>query len=103
MAYKDAFSVRSTLELGGKTYHYFSLNEFAKKHGDVSRLPFSIKVLLEAAIRQFDGRAITEEHVKQLATWAEGRDRQRNSFHPCSYRSAGLHRRTRRRRPGSDA
>ncbi len=75
MAYKDAFSVRSTLELGGKTYHYFSLNEFAKKHGDVSRLPFSIKVLLEAAIRQFDGRAITEDHVKQIATWAENQDK----------------------------
>jgi len=74
MAYKDAFSVRSTLEVGGKTYRYFSLNEFAKNHPGVSRLPFSIKVLLEAAIRQFDGRAITEEHVKQIAGWADNRD-----------------------------
>mgnify|MGYP001361132406 CR=1 FL=1 len=74
MAYKDAFSVRSTLEVGGKSYRYYSLNEFAKNHPGVSRLPFSIKVLLEAAIRQFDGRAITEEHVKQIAGWADNRD-----------------------------
>jgi len=74
MAYKDAFSVRSTLEVGGKSYRYYSLNELAKNHPGVSRLPFSIKVLLEAAIRQFDGRAITEEHVKQIASWADNRD-----------------------------
>jgi aconitate hydratase len=74
MAYKDVFSVRSSLDVGGRSYRYYSLNEFAKNHPGVSRLPFSIKVLLEAAIRQFDGRAITEEHVKQIAGWADNRD-----------------------------
>ncbi len=73
MAYKDDFSVRSTLEVGGKSYRYYSLSEFAKKH-NIDRLPFSIKVLLEAAIRQFDGRAITQEHVNQIAGWADNRD-----------------------------
>ena len=33
-----------------------------------------LKCCLKQAIRQFDGRAITEEHVKQLTGWAEGRD-----------------------------
>jgi aconitate hydratase len=40
--------------------------------GDVSKLPFSIKVLLESAVRNLDGRAITKNHVSQLSQWAEG-------------------------------
>jgi aconitate hydratase len=70
MAWKDQYSVVQTLSVGGKSYRYYSLPQLEEKGlGPVSRLPFSIKVLLEAAVRQFDGRAITEEHVKQLANW----------------------------------
>ncbi|GAB7386865.1 aconitate hydratase AcnA [Bacillaceae bacterium] len=75
MARKDPFSVRRELKVGNRTYYYYRIDELEKKgYGTVSRLPFSIKVLLEAAVRQFDGKAITEEHVKQLANWAEGRN-----------------------------
>lgn len=72
MSKKDQYGVRSSLTVGNKGYQYYSLPELEKQGiGPVSKLPFSIKVLLEAAVRQFDGRAITEEHVKQLATWSE--------------------------------
>lgn len=75
MSKKDHFSVRKQLNVGGKAYNYYSLQAFeAQGNGQVSNLPFSIKVLLEAAIRQFDGRAITQEHVKQIANWATDRD-----------------------------
>jgi aconitate hydratase len=75
LANKDAYSVRSTLQVGNKPYTYFSLKALEEKGlGPVSKLPFSIKVLLEAAVRQFDGVAITDEHVKKLATWTEERD-----------------------------
>ncbi len=75
MSKKDHYHVRATLNAAGKTYRYYRLQALEEKGlGAISRLPFSIKVLLEAAVRQFDGRAITEEHVKQLANWAEGRD-----------------------------
>lgn len=75
MSKKDHYSVRSTLNLGDKGYHYYSLSGLEQQGlGPVSKLPFSIKVLLEAAVRQFDGRAITEEHVKQLATWSETKE-----------------------------
>ncbi|WCK54046.1 aconitate hydratase AcnA [Aneurinibacillus sp. Ricciae_BoGa-3] len=75
MAKKDAYNVRQTLKVGDKSYAYYSLQGLEDKGlGSVSKLPFSIKVLLEAAVRQFDGVAITEDHVKQLATWTEGRD-----------------------------
>ncbi|KXG44357.1 aconitate hydratase AcnA [Tepidibacillus infernus] len=73
MANQDVFSVRSELQVGDKTYKYYSLKALEEKGiGQVSKLPFSIKVLLEAAVRQVDGKAITEEHVKQLANWDKG-------------------------------
>lgn len=75
MSQKNHFSAASSLEVGGKTYRYYSLKSLQDQGlGDISKLPFSIKVLLEAAVRQFDGRAITEEHVSQLTGWAEGKD-----------------------------
>ncbi|GAA4717132.1 aconitate hydratase AcnA [Brevibacillus fulvus] len=75
MAKKDAFSVKSPLQVGNKTYQYYRLQGLEEQgFSEVSKLPFSIKVLLEAAIRQFDGRAITKEHVNQLANWTKGRD-----------------------------
>jgi len=73
MANKDVFSVRSSLQVGDKTYKYYSLKALEENGvGQVSKLPFSIKVLLEAAVRQVDGKGVTEEHVKQLANWADG-------------------------------
>lgn len=75
MSTNDFFSSARTLEVGGKNYRYYDLQALEQQGlGSISKLPFSIKVLLEAAVRQFDGRAITEEHVKQIAGWTEGRD-----------------------------
>ncbi|KIL37409.1 aconitate hydratase [Cohnella kolymensis] len=68
------YKVQADLQSSGLSYRYYSLPALEQQGlGPISKLPFSMKVLLEAAIRQFDGRAITEEHVKQLATWTEGR------------------------------
>jgi len=75
MAREDHFNVKSTLASGGQEYVYYSLPKLEERGlGEIGRLPYSIKVLLEAAVRQFDGRAITNEHVKQIAGWAAGRD-----------------------------
>lgn len=75
MSTKDLYSARKQLQVGDKAYTYYSLPALEEKQlGEVSRLPFSIKVLLEAAVRQFDGIAITEEHIKKIANWAKERD-----------------------------
>jgi aconitate hydratase len=75
MARNDHYSVKKTLNVNGKDYVYYHVDSLeGKGFGAISKLPFSIKVLLEAAVRQFDGRAITTEHVKQIAGWAEGQD-----------------------------
>lgn len=84
MAHRDHYSVTSTLQLGEKSYQYYSLPRLEKQGlGPISRLPFSIKVLLEAAIRQYDGKSITHEHVQQLATWANKRSEKEIAFKPA--------------------
>ncbi|MFC0333960.1 aconitate hydratase AcnA [Paenibacillus sepulcri] len=84
MTSKNDYSVRESLEVGGKPYVYYRLQGLEDQGlGNISKLPFSIKVLLEAAVRQFDGRAITSEHVKQLANWADGREDKEIPFIPA--------------------
>jgi len=84
MTQQNEYNVRSSLNVGGKQYAYYNLQGLEEQGiGKISKLPFSIKVLLEAAIRQFDGRAITGEHVKQLATWADGREDKEIPFIPA--------------------
>lgn len=75
MSNTSFFSIARPLEVNGKQYHYYDLQALEEQgFGSISKLPFSIKVLLEAAVRQFDGRAITEDHVKQIASWGDAQD-----------------------------
>ncbi|MFD1988631.1 aconitate hydratase AcnA [Paenibacillus nicotianae] len=84
MSPKDSFSVGRELKVRDQSYRYYSLNALAEQGFEhISKLPFSIRVLLEAAVRQYDGRAITEEHVNQLANWSEGREEKEIPFIPA--------------------
>jgi aconitate hydratase len=71
---QDSFRTRKTLPVGGKTYTYFSLPE-ATKNGlaNASRLPFSLKVLLENLLRFEDGRSVTKADIEAMANWTEDR------------------------------
>ncbi|MBT2647486.1 MULTISPECIES: aconitate hydratase AcnA [Bacillaceae] len=70
MTKNDVYQARKSFEIEGKRYNYYSLDAIEKAgDGKVSRLPYSIKVLLEAVLRQVDGRVITKEHVANLAKW----------------------------------
>lgn len=62
---QDPFGARQTLHVGRSSYEIASLRALA----DTERLPISIKVLVEALLRQQDGRLITAEHVKQAVGW----------------------------------
>ena len=53
----------------GKTGQFYSLPELAKTYPNVAKLPVSIRIVLEAVLRNVDGKKVTEEHVKQLANW----------------------------------
>ncbi|HLR63813.1 MAG TPA: aconitate hydratase AcnA [Pseudogracilibacillus sp.] len=68
------FRTKKSFELNGKTYNYYDLKAIEDASlGNVSRLPFSIRVLLESVIRQYDGRVIKDEHVEGLANWGKGK------------------------------
>ncbi len=65
------FDTRQTFDAGnGKSASYYSLPQLEKAGiGAVSRLPVSIRVVLESVLRNFDGLKITEQHVRELANW----------------------------------
>ncbi|MCM3771074.1 MULTISPECIES: aconitate hydratase AcnA [Priestia] len=70
MTKKDVFNARSSFDLNGSTYNYYRLQALEEAGlGNVSKLPYSIKVLLESVLRQVDGRVITKEHVENLVKW----------------------------------
>ncbi|MTW84877.1 aconitate hydratase AcnA [Virgibacillus dakarensis] len=70
MTKQDAFQAKKQFELNGKTYNYYHLKALEDGgSSNISRLPFSIRVLLESLIRQHDGRVIKDEHVTGLAKW----------------------------------
>ncbi|MEE2868491.1 MAG: aconitate hydratase AcnA, partial [Pseudomonadota bacterium] len=81
----DSFKCKKTLTAGGKTYTYFSIPE-AEKNGleGVSRLPFSLKVVLENLLRFEDGRTVTKADILACAEWLKTR----KSDHEISYRPA---------------
>ncbi|BAK68421.1 aconitate hydratase 1 [Sphingobium sp. SYK-6] len=66
---QDTLGTRDTLDVGGKRYGYYSLSKAAARFGDVSRLPFSMKVLLENMLRFEDGVTVTTDDVKAIIDW----------------------------------
>ncbi|MDA8574048.1 aconitate hydratase AcnA [Alphaproteobacteria bacterium] len=63
---------RRQLKVAGKTYDYFSLAALVETGlGDIARLPFSLKVLLENLLRHEDGRTVSSDDVANLAEWAK--------------------------------
>ena len=64
----DSFNARSTLDVGGMEYEIFRLDRLAGRL-DPSRLPFSLKILLENLLRHEDGAAVTASDVEALAGW----------------------------------
>jgi aconitate hydratase len=66
----NSFDSEQSLLVAGKIYRYYSLNAFAKNSGkDISKLPFSLKILLENLLRREDGVTVKREDIEALADW----------------------------------
>src|SRR6201989_3386211 len=81
----DSFRCCKTLQVGSKTYAYFSL-PIAERNGlkGISRLPFSMKVLLENLLRNEDGRTVTKDDIKAVAQWLKTKTSEREiAFRPA--------------------
>ena len=84
---------------------FYSLPQLeAGRHRPVSRLPVSIRIVLESVLRNGDGKKITENDVRTLANWtARRRAHRRDPVRRRAHRAAGLHRRAAARRSRGDA
>src|SRR5690625_2757495 len=83
MSNDKAFRSKKNFELNGKTYNYYDLKGIEEANlGDVARLTFSIRVLLESVLRQYDGRVIKDEHIEGLAKWGKTEEKEDVPFKP---------------------
>ncbi len=81
----DSFRCCKTLQVGSKSYAYFSLPT-AERNGlkGISRLPFSMKVLLENLLRNEDGRSVNKDDIKAVAEWLKTKTSEREiAFRPA--------------------
>ncbi|MEA3032256.1 MAG: aconitate hydratase, partial [Sphingomonadales bacterium] len=67
----DSLQTRSQLQVGAKSYAYYSLEKAAAALGSISRLPFSMKVLLENLLRFEDGKTVTRADIEALVAWQD--------------------------------
>src|SRR5690554_5535710 len=70
---KDSLNTLSTLNAGGKTFHYYSLPKAADTLGDLNRLPFSLKVLMENLLRNEDDITVDRSHIDAMVQWLKDR------------------------------
>ncbi|HSX71428.1 MAG TPA: aconitate hydratase AcnA, partial [Pseudomonas sp.] len=80
----DSLNCRRDLQVGAKTYRYYSLPEAAKRLGDIQRLPMSLKVLLENLLRFEDDHTVSPRDIQAMVDWLG----QRRSDHEIQYRPA---------------
>ncbi len=66
---KDPFKVKKKLSLSGKDFDYYSLSVLEEQGHEIGKLPFSIRILLENALRNYDGFTVTEENIETLLHW----------------------------------
>ena len=81
---QDSLNAQRTFTADGTEYTYFSLDAAAETVGDVSRLPYTLKVLMENLLRHEDGVTVTTDDIQAVADW----QRQRKSDREIAYRPA---------------
>ncbi len=79
----DVFGARQTLEVAGGPVIYYRLDSLTKRGVQgLDRLPYTVKILLENALRHVDGEIVTEKEVLALANWVPGQSAQSDAEYP---------------------
>ncbi|MFH1760484.1 MAG: aconitate hydratase AcnA [bacterium] len=81
----DSFKTSSVIKLNNKSYLYYSLEKLRKKGiGNITRLPVTLKVLLENLLRNEDGTSVKSEDIEAMASWKGGTNSTREiAFRPA--------------------
>ncbi|MBX9705575.1 MAG: aconitate hydratase, partial [Gammaproteobacteria bacterium] len=69
----NSFKTKNTLDVNGKKYTIFSLKAAEKQLGNLAKLPFTLKVLLENLLRYEDGKTVTSDDIKAFTAWLHDR------------------------------
>ncbi|MGE0183817.1 MAG: aconitate hydratase AcnA [Parvularculaceae bacterium] len=81
---RDSLKTKKSLTVGGKTYSIYSLKAAEAHLGDISRLPYSLKVLLENLLRFEDDRSVSTDDIKAFAEWLKaGRSDREIAYRPA--------------------
>jgi len=81
---QDTYKTKTQLTVDGKDYTYFSFKEAEKSIGDISKLPYSLKVILENLLRREDGQTVTTDDIQALSVWLKERSsRQEIAYQPA--------------------
>ncbi len=84
MSAENTPNTLSSLEAGGNTYHYYSLPKAADALGNIDRLPFTLKVLLENQLRFADSDSVSKEDMQALVDWQkEARSTREIGYRPA--------------------
>ena len=84
--FANSFNAKKSLTVGDKSYDYFSLKTLEEQgHVDLSKLPMSLKVLLENLLRNEDSQTVTDTDVKAMGEWIEnkGSAKKEISYYPA--------------------
>ena len=80
---KDIFKIKSTLQVGDKQNDYYSLTKLKNKGYPIEKFPFSIRILLENALRNFDDFTVTKESIETLLNWKPNGSKKDIPFKPA--------------------
>jgi aconitate hydratase len=81
---KDTFKTKKILNVDGEKYYYYSLDAVQKEIGDITCLPYSLKVLLENLLRNEDGKTVRKDDILAIADWQE----EKTSTHEIAFKPA---------------
>lgn len=74
---------KETLQSSGKEYTVYNIQKVCEDFGvDIHTLPYSIRVLVESIVRQYDGENITEDHIRNIVNWSKTQTKEEYPFKP---------------------
>jgi aconitate hydratase len=80
---QDIYNLKNTLETSKGKLSYYSLPELKKQGHDIEKMPFSIRILLENALRNYDGFSVTKDHLKAILNWKPKQNDDDIAFKPA--------------------
>src|SRR5271170_7354744 len=83
MPESNSFGAASTLKVGGSEYKYYALEALEKRGANISRIPYSIKILLENLLRTENGATVKASDIEYVAAWKIGAQAQEINFSPA--------------------